>query len=62
MMPKPKDVYEIQPTHHFLRLRQSFLNLTPMMEIERTRSNTRVMMETEGEPMELRRAKAFAAT
>jgi hypothetical protein len=62
MIPKPEEVYENHPTDRFLRLRHCFLNnLKPVLEIDSTRSYTRVMMETEGEPMELRRAKAFAA-
>jgi len=61
MIPKPEEVYENHPTDRFLRLRHRFLNLKPVLEIDSTRSYTRVMMETEGEPMELRRAKAFAA-
>ncbi|MCP4755420.1 MAG: hypothetical protein GY866_31540, partial [Proteobacteria bacterium] len=61
MIPKPEEVYENHPTDRFLRLRHSFLNLKPVLEIDSTRSYTRVMKETEGEPMELRRAKAFAA-
>ena len=62
MIPKPEEVYENHPTDRFLRLRRCFLNdLKPTLEIDSTRSYTRVMMETEGEPMELRRGKAFAA-
>lgn len=60
MTVKPESVYTIPPTDRVLRLRETFLNYRPKMEIERTRIHTRTMKETEGEPMVIRRAKAFA--
>ena len=49
------------PTPRFQRLKQCFLDAEPTIEIDRDRIYTRVMKETDGEPMVTRRAKAFAA-
>ncbi|RJQ79810.1 MAG: hypothetical protein C4519_10840 [Desulfobacteraceae bacterium] len=43
------------------RLRERHLNTKPTASIDRLRIETRVMKETEGEPMPIRRAKVFAA-
>ena len=43
------------------RLRDYHLQIDPMFSIDRLRIETRVMKETEGEPMVIRRAKIFAA-
>ncbi|MCP4754954.1 MAG: hypothetical protein GY866_29100 [Proteobacteria bacterium] len=50
------------PTPRVERLRQAFLNIKPSASIDRARIETRVMKETEGEPVITRRAKIFAAT
>jgi len=49
------------PTPRFERLKHWFLNAEPAIEIDRDRIYTRVMKETDGEPMVIRRAKAFCA-
>ncbi len=43
------------------RLREDLLNATPIASIDRIRIETRVLKETEGEPIITRRAKVFAA-
>lgn len=50
-----------QPTPRVQRLRETYLGLKPVLEIDRARILTGSMRETEGEPMVIRRAKAFAA-
>ncbi len=50
-----------EPTTRVQRLRETYLGLKPVLEIVRARILTRSMSETEGEPMVIRRAKAFAA-
>ena len=55
-------VLTTKPTSRIERLRETFLNLKPTASIERARIETRVMKETEGEPVITRRAKIFAAT
>lgn len=51
----------IEPTPRFERLKEVFLRTEPVLEIDRDRIYTRVMQETDGEPMAIRRAKAFCA-
>jgi len=55
-------VYTIEPTPRVERLRQRYLDTRDKVVIDMLRIVTRVMRETEGEPMVTRRAKAFAAT
>jgi len=55
-------VYTMQPTSRVERLRQRYLNTPNKAVIDIGRIVTRVMKETEGEPIAVRRAKAFAAT
>ena len=54
-----------EPTPRVKRLRESYLQMTkrpePVYTIFSDRAITRVMKETEGESIYLRRAKAFAA-
>ena len=54
-------VLTLKPTPRVERLRESYLSLKPTASIDRARIETRVMKETEGEPMITRRAKFFAA-
>jgi len=54
-------VLAMKPTPRVERLREAFVRLKPTASIERARIETRVMKETEGEPMITRRAKVFAA-
>ena len=55
----------IQPTQRMKRLRETYIENSkrtdPVYTIYFDRAIARVMKETEGEPMVLRRAKAFAA-
>ena len=44
-----------------MRLKDAYLNLKGMVELDQSIIETRVMKETEGEAMLIRRAKAFAA-
>jgi len=55
-------VITIKPTPRVERLREAYLSAKPRVSIDKARTETRVMRETEGEPMIARRAKAFAAT
>ncbi len=55
-------VYTIEPTARVERLRQRYLDTKDKAVIDMARIITRVMKETEGEPIVARRAKAFAAT
>ncbi len=55
-------VLTIDPTPRVERLRQRYLNSPDKVVIDIGRIVTRVMRETEGEPIVTRRAKAFAAT
>ena len=55
-------VITIKPTARVERLRQRYLNTKDKAVIDILRIKTRVMKETEGEPREIRQAKAFAAT
>ncbi|KKN81336.1 hypothetical protein LCGC14_0320830 [marine sediment metagenome] len=54
-------VVSIKVTPRVERLREAFLKQRYSASIDKMRIETRVMKETEGEPMELRRAKVFAA-
>lgn len=55
-------VLTIKPTPRIERLKEVFTHLKPVFEIDRARIYTRVMKETDGEPMVIRRAKAFCVT
>ena len=55
-------LFTIEPTPRVERLRQRYLDTKDKAVIDIGRIVTRVMKETEGEPMVTRRAKAFAAT
>ena len=50
-----------KPTPRVERLREAFFSLEPKLSIERARIETRILKETEGQPMITRRAKVFAA-
>ena len=54
-------VTNIEITPRVEKLRDRFLERRYTLSIEKMRIETRVMKETEGEPMEIRRAKVFAA-
>jgi pyruvate formate-lyase/glycerol dehydratase family glycyl radical enzyme len=54
-------VLTIKPTPRIERLKESLKHVGHKASIDRARIETRVMKETEGEPMVTRRAKAFAA-
>ena len=54
-------VLTIKPTPRIERLKESLKHAGHKASIDRARIETRVMKETEGEPMVTRRAKAFAA-
>ena len=54
-------VLETKPTRRVERLREAFMRLKPTASIDRARIETRVMRETEGQHMVLRRAQVFAA-
>jgi len=54
-------VITIKPTKRVEALRESYMTLRPGASIDRARIETRVLKETEGEPMITRRAKVFAA-
>ncbi len=49
------------PTQRVERMRNAYFNNPTTASIERARIEGRVMLETEGEPMVMRRAKVFAA-
>ncbi len=55
-------VLTIKPTQRVERLRRKYLDMPNTAVIDISRIVTRVMKETEGEPIVTRRAKAFAAT
>jgi formate C-acetyltransferase len=55
-------VITIKPTPRVERLRQRYLDTKDKAVIDLLRIRTRVWKETEGEPREIRQAKAFAAT
>ncbi len=52
---------EGEPTARANRLREDYMTLKPRPTLDRARIETRVMRETDGEPMIMRRAKVFAA-
>jgi len=54
-------VTDFNVTPRVERLRKEFVEKRYCLSIDRLRIETRVMKETEGEPMEVRRAKVFAA-
>jgi len=54
-------VLATRPTPRVERLRQAFLEIQPSHSIERARIEARVMKETEGEPLIIRRAEVMAA-
>lgn len=54
-------ILTIEPTARVERLRQTYLDTADRIVINILRIRTRVMQETEGEPREIRQAKAFAA-
>jgi len=54
-------VVTIEPTPRIERLRKTFFGTKPSGSIKRAAIETRVLKETEGEPMITRRAKVFAA-
>ena len=54
-------ILTIEPTVRVERLRQRYLDTPDRVVIDILRIRTRVMQETEGEPMAIRQAKAFAA-
>ena len=54
-------VITMKMTPRVERLREAFLALEASVSINKLRIETRVMKETQGEPMEVRRAKVFAA-
>ncbi|MHA1992702.1 MAG: glycyl radical protein [Candidatus Hodarchaeales archaeon] len=55
-------VLTIEPTSRVERLRQRYLDTPDRVVIDILRIRTRVMQQTEGEPMAIRQAKAFAAS
>ena len=61
----PEDMFETKPSPRVERLREYYINAVkrpePNYNIFSDLAITRVMKQTEGEPMPLRRAKAFAA-
>ena len=61
VLDKVNGALSIKPTPRVERLREAFLRLKIAASINRARIETRVMKETEGEPMVTRRAKVFAA-
>ncbi|MRR18298.1 MAG: hypothetical protein EG826_17795, partial [Deltaproteobacteria bacterium] len=65
MTDNPNRLFSIQPTTRFERLRNQYMAFSsrplPLYSIDVDRIITRVMRDTEGEAMILRRAKAFAA-
>jgi len=61
MLNQPAKILTTQPTPRVNRLRDTYLGLTPRIGIDRARILTRSMKATEGEPMVIRRAKAFVS-
>ncbi|MCK5181228.1 MAG: hypothetical protein KAQ73_01690, partial [Dehalococcoidia bacterium] len=53
--------FTIKPTPRVKKLTQALLNLKSTASINRARIETRVMKETAGQPLIIRRAKIFAA-
>ncbi|MEE8372106.1 MAG: pyruvate formate lyase family protein [Dehalococcoidia bacterium] len=56
-----ESVFTMKPTPRVERMREAFLGFERSVSIVRARIEARVMRETDGQPMILRRAKAFAA-
>ncbi|MHA2392910.1 MAG: hypothetical protein ACXAEX_13265 [Promethearchaeota archaeon] len=54
-------VVTIKVTPRIEKLRNQYLECRYFVSIDKVRIETRIMKETEGEPMEMRRAKVFAA-
>lgn len=54
-------VMEMKPAPRVEKIREAFFDLEHRYSIERARIETRVLKETEGEPIITRRAKVFAA-
>lgn len=61
MIDRAESVYTIKPTPRIERLKEAFVKLKITASLDRACIETRVMKETEGEPMLTRRAKVFAA-
>lgn len=65
MLRKPEEVFSLKPTARVERLRNHYIEITsrpePIYNVCSDLAITRAMKESEGEPMILRRAKAFAA-
>lgn len=55
------NILAMKPTERVEKLRDGFFDIQPTISIDRARIEARVMKETEGEPMVLRRSKVFAA-
>ncbi|MBN1801972.1 MAG: hypothetical protein JW891_10725 [Candidatus Lokiarchaeota archaeon] len=58
--PVPSEQSAVFYQEHIERLRENHLNTKNTASIDRLRIETRVMKDTEGEPMAIRRAKVFA--
>jgi len=56
-----ESVLTMRPTQRVERLRETYLSLKPTVSIDRARIETRIMSETEGDPIITRRGKFFAA-
>jgi len=56
-----ESVLTMNPTQRVEKLREFSLDLRPTVSIDRARIETRILRETEGEPIIRRRAKVFAA-
>jgi len=54
-------ILDVKPTERVERLRDRVTRYRPTAQIFKSRINTRIMKETEGEPQVTRIAKAFAA-
>jgi len=52
---------EFEPSQRIERMREAYMALRPSASLDRARIEARVMKETAGEPMIIRRAKVFAA-
>jgi len=55
------DIFAIEPTPRVQKLRDNFFPVKPTYSIERSRIEARVLRETEGESLIIRRAKVMAA-
>jgi pyruvate-formate lyase len=54
-------VVSMAPTEKFEEFREKCMGAEPVVKIDHARIYTRVMRETDGQPMVIRRAKAFSA-